>query len=328
MASWLGTSRPACRLLPAAWALALALLVAAAACGGGSHATAAVRPAAHTSGGPTAGAAGHPSAAPTAGPGPGASPPAAGAPGVAGSPAPVAAASTPPAPSGLGSTGSGVAWPIYSRGQHGYDVSYPQCPATEVPAGAAFSVIGVNGGRAFTTNPCLTTEWQGARLPRAMYLNSGYLAANATRVTADCQQLSQYQALSASGRTAYAIGCSESQDAFAAVRAAGGGSVLMVWIDVEAANSWEPSALDLNRIALQAEIDQLEAAGRLVGIYSTFSDWQTIFGTWTPDGIVADWVAGQSPDVACAAPGFTGHPVWLAQAATWPGSGFDSDWAC
>jgi hypothetical protein len=45
--------------------------------------------------------------------------------------------------------------------------------------------------------------------------------------------------------------------------------------------------------------------------------------------VAADWVAGQPPATSCAQAGFSHHPVWLAQeAATWPDSGYDSDWAC
>jgi len=64
--------------------------------------------------------------------------------------------------------------PIYPPHAHGYDVSYPQCPGTRAPQGASFSIVGVNGGKAFTVNPCLSTEWRVASGRRATYLNSGY----------------------------------------------------------------------------------------------------------------------------------------------------------
>src|SRR5262249_35796791 len=126
---------------------------------------------------------------------------------------------------------------------------------------------------------------------------------------------------------AYAIGCSEAVFAVKALVAAGGTRAVMIWLDVESSNSWDPSKLDLNRTAVQAEIDQLAAFGRLVGLYSTYAQWREIVGDWAPAGVVADWVAGRKPDQACGVPGFSGHPVWLAQELdTW--AGVDSDWTC
>src|SRR5205823_13853627 len=40
----------------------------------------------------------------------------------------------------------------------GFDISFPQCGEPE-PASPAFSVVGVNGGRAFTGNPCLARQY-------------------------------------------------------------------------------------------------------------------------------------------------------------------------
>jgi len=249
-------------------------------------------------------------------------------------PSPEPPAQSPPAPALVPVpaqppvTSSGWVGPIYAPHAHGYDVSYPQCSALAAPADAAFAVIGVNAGKAFTVNPCLAAEWRAGRGPRAVYFNSGYNPDNAGKATADCLARSQLQDPPDDHRTAYAIGCSEAIHSMAAMRAAGAEPAVMVWVDVESSNSWDAARVDLNRTALQAEVDQLAASGRLVGLYGTFAEWRGIVGAWTPAGVVADWVAGQPPDATCRAPGFSGHPVWLAQElAPWPG-GDDSDWAC
>ena len=66
-----------------------------------------------------------------------------------------------PALAGVTGT-SGVAEPTWLAEQSqvptGADVSYPQCGGA-LPFGQAFGVVGVNGGRASSRNPCL-----GARL--------------------------------------------------------------------------------------------------------------------------------------------------------------------
>lgn len=236
------------------------------------------------------------------------------------------AAPTAPPPHGPVVT-PGWLGPIYAPHLHGYDVSYPQCPPVPVPAAASFSIIGVNAGKSFTVNPCLAAEWRAARGTRAVYLNSGYDPDNAGRATPDCRSRSQYQDGGDDRRMAYSIGCSEAIYAVNALRAAGADRAVMVWLDVETSNSWDLANLDLNRVALQAEIDQLAAFGRLVGLYSTYVQWRGIVGDWSPAGIVADWVAGAGPDTACGPTGFSGHPVWVAQELpTW--AGYDSDWTC
>jgi hypothetical protein len=219
--------------------------------------------------------------------------------------------------------------PIYASHLHGYDISYPQCPGVPAPAGATFSVIGANAGKAFTVNPCLREEWLTARGVRALYFNTGYDPDNAGKVTADCGGRAQDQPGDAARRTAYAIGCSEAAFAVSTLAAVGASRTVMIWLDVEQSNSWDLANLELNRTALQAEVDQLAAMGRLVGLYGTSYQWHLLLGDWSPAGVVADWVAGQTPEAACGRPGFSGHPVWMAQELdTWGPAAVDSDWTC
>ena len=236
-----------------------------------------------------------------------------------------AGSSAPSAPAPPGHPAGSTFLPL----AHGYDASFPQCAAGSVPDGAAFSIIGVNRGKAFTANPCLGREWRAAAPRRPVYLNSGFSPKNSSKVTAGCRRLSKRLDAPAELRRAYAIGCSEAVYSRAVMRAAGVRESVMWWIDVERANSWDED-VRLNRSALQGEVDQLAAAGPLPGLYSTARDWGAVMGSWSPDGVVANWVAARTPQEACGSPGFSGAPVWLVQeAAAWPEpSGYDSDWAC
>lgn len=297
-----------CRSIVAALALA-AVLSGAAGCGSEQNVTAGAALS------PAAGSTAHsPSPSPSKRPAPTSTP--------RPTPAPTAPVPHPAVPPG---------WvgPFYPPQLHGYDVSYPQCPGVPAPAGAAFSIIGANDGRVFSANPCLREEWLTARGVRALYFNSGYDPNNAGKVTSGCSSRSQYQAGGPDRQTAYAIGCSAAVFAVNTLAAAGASRTVMIWLDVEQSNSWDLTNLDLNRTALQAEIDELAAYGRVVGLYGTSYQWHAIMGDWSPAGVVADWIAGQAPEAVCGTAGFSGHPVWVAQELdTWGSAGVDSDWTC
>jgi hypothetical protein len=228
----------------------------------------------------------------------------------------------------LASGTSPQAGSVYRSGWHGYDASYPQCKMGRKPSAADFSVIGVNGGRVFTTNRCLGLLWRTGVAPRALYLNSGYKPQNYGKTTSGCRDLSERLEAAAGLREAYALGCSAVVYSLRALKAARIGTPSMWWIDVELANTWDTRNPDLNRFDLQGQIDQLVHTGKPVGVYSAARDWTTITGNWVA-GVDANWVASRTT-VACAAPGFSGDPVWLVQeAAGWPQpSGYDSDRAC
>ena len=63
----------------------------------------------------------------------------------------------------------------------GNDISFPQCGKT-YPSGQAFAIVGVNGGKASTFNPCFSSEWGWAQTstgvvtsqaPAQLYVNTG-----------------------------------------------------------------------------------------------------------------------------------------------------------
>src|SRR5579859_2268146 len=121
----------------------------------------------------------------------------------------------------------------YPAGGRGYDLSYPSCGKGQ-PVGADFAVIGINGGRAFTRNPCLAQQWAAAAPRRSLYLNTGYRPDYAVFVTADCGRQSRYRRGSVEQRVAYAIGCSEADFSLAYLRrAVPGARSAALWLDVE-----------------------------------------------------------------------------------------------
>jgi len=212
----------------------------------------------------------------------------------------------------MGAVPAAAATDPYVSQTTGYDVSYPQCPGTTPPTGA-FGVVGVNHGRPFTVNTCVGTEYGAA--PRSplpsLYMNAAYSGAYRRNITSGCS-------VASGGNQAWAIGCSEAEYS---LQHAAGLSAAMWWLDVETANSWSSGNVSLNQSAIQGAVDRLNQTGLPVGVYSTASMWKTITGgTFTPNGLAADWVAAGS----CSTP-FTSSPVWLTQSTS---GGVDYDTAC
>jgi hypothetical protein len=172
----------------------------------------------------------------------------------------------------------------------GYDISYPQCGGAE-PRTPAFALVGVNGGRAFTGNPCLAREYVWALTasspvqPRAaFYINTGNPGPGAsprwphagTSTPKPCDG-------TWSTACAYDYGWQAAQDAYARARsvAGEGAAVAPWWLDVESANSW--ADVTTNSADLQGALDYLRSvpvAG--VGIYALAGDWEAIVGAASP----------------------------------------------
>jgi hypothetical protein len=168
----------------------------------------------------------------------------------------------------------------------GFDISYPQCDGPEPPA-PAFAVVGVNGGRAYTGNPCLARQYVWALTatspvqPRvAFYINTGNPGPDAsTRWPRAGTTTPQPCDGSWSVACAYDYGWLAAQDAYARARSVAGDGAALVpwWLDVEAANSW--ADVTTNSADLQGAIDYLRSvpvAG--VGIYALAGDWEDIVG--------------------------------------------------
>jgi hypothetical protein len=230
----------------------------------------------------------------------------------------------------------------------GYDISFPQCGGP-FPSEPAFAIVGVNGGRAFTENPCLGAEngpsqlaWAG--LDAHLYLNTGNPGPELSKApwptgqleprfcdpeepdSADCAYDYGWNAAAHSYATAVkayiSVGWAEPDAQRTPVRN-------WWWLDVELGNSWrdDPS---LNVASLQGAIDYLETmdvAG--IGIYSVGPMWEEITGGTDAFTAYPNWVAGSTTingaRRTCIGAGFSGGPVLLTQ---YLHDGFDANHRC
>jgi hypothetical protein len=220
----------------------------------------------------------------------------------------------------------------------GYDVSYPQCSGS-YPSNPLFGIVGVNGGLANKTNPCLNGELRWARdapgqkrpqqLPLSLYINTGNPGAHhvsdwpsggAAPLYGACNGLltNACSYIYGEQRAAHSYRLAAAPDPVAAKTAPW-------WLDVELAASWA-GTYQLNIAVLRGFIAGLRNAGATgpIGIYSTGAQWNEITGL-TPEttptafsGKLPDWVAGTEATLTqaretCARDGFTGVAPTLAQ---------------
>jgi hypothetical protein len=169
----------------------------------------------------------------------------------------------------------------------GFDISFPQCGGPE-PNAPAFAVVGVNGGRAFTGNPCLARQYVWATTavspvePRAaFYMNTGNPGPEASTHWPRAGTLTPQPCDGSwSAACAFDYGWLAAEDAYARARSvAGDGAALAPWwLDVEAANSWSDDTA-LNAADLQGAIAYLRSVNvGTIGIYALAADWETIVG--------------------------------------------------
>jgi hypothetical protein len=216
----------------------------------------------------------------------------------------------------------------------GADVSYPQCGAP-LPTGQAFGVVGVNGGTADSTDPCLATElaWAAGSTGGTvhddiqLYVNTGNPGTGAaswpqsgSNRYGDCDG-------SDSVPCAYQYGWDRARDD-ATVRGITDPEQYMWWLDVEIANSWDytEGGATRNAAVLEGMTEYFTSIGvREVGLYSTAHQWGEIVGTgmsatssliglpnWRPAG--SDLAAAQA--TCGVAPLTPGGVVELTQYAT------------
>ncbi len=232
----------------------------------------------------------------------------------------------------------------------GYDASFPQCPSS-VPAHPLFGIVGVNGGRANTANPCLRDEltWArgapGQRAPDqpalSLYINTGNPGGHPVSDFPRSGVAAPYGVCNGklTDACSYLYGQARARYSYHLVAAAAPGAARAApwWLDVELMATWA-GTYELNIAALRGFINGLRRAGATgpIGIYSTAAQWRDITGltaVTTPaafHGALRDWVAGttateRQAQANCQRGGFTGLAPTLAQYRVGP---FDADLRC
>ena len=209
-------------------------------------------------------------------------------------------------------------------GRYGYDISWPQCGRAALPPAHAFVVLGVTGGKAFTTNSCLAAEWSWAS--QAAGATGLYLNLNGADLGDVRESLFGPAGRCRTGDAAcksYNYGANTASSAASYAKSLGVGAP-MWWLDVETENAWNDHN-DVNALVVQGAIDELHRMHLQAGIYSTPYQWNRIAGSAQFN--VPVWAAG-SPDLSTSASycarGFSGGPVWMVQTLL----DYDVDYLC
>jgi hypothetical protein len=221
----------------------------------------------------------------------------------------------------------------------GYDISYPQC-GKAYPTNVAFAIVGVNGGRVFSANPCLADQLRwGGDAAAEVYINTGNpgpalssfwpVGQTSPRV---CEAANPDTA-----NCAYDYGWNAAKDSYETLESAytqrrigADPNATTWWLDVETSNSWRADT-SLNVAALQGEVDYLVSRGvTKLGFYSTTAQWGEITGGTKVFASSPSWGAGAPNESAAkrhctTTAGFTGGRLALVQ---YPYSGFDANVRC
>ena len=210
----------------------------------------------------------------------------------------------------------------YAHAATGYDISWPQCGGAYPPS-SPVAVVGVNGGSAFTVNPCFGSEaaWGGPGLTVYLNLNSPQ--------GSDSSQWGQGPAgncaLGDLACASYNFGYNTTKDSVTVSRFAGHNPGTW-WLDVETGNYWtsDPAANDQ---VIAGAIAAVRDVGGNAAIYSTAYQWNQIAGGYVPS--VPVWYptgqATSTPGSWCSGSSFAGGPVYLVQSAAGP---YDGDYSC
>jgi len=201
----------------------------------------------------------------------------------------------------------------------GLDVSWPQCGKQLPRTPQAFAVVGVDNGKAFTSNPCFAEQYrwagstgtlpglyftlrspQGPTASRGLEGPAGACAGAETRCVAR-----NYGYHAAREARAYAV------------QQAAPPPATMWWLDIETMSHWSTDQA-ANAEVVRGAIEYLKEQGVLFGVYSTRTQWNQITGGMAlPEGLPL-WIAGahdyaDAPTMCTPRYAFGGGQLWLVQ---------------
>jgi len=230
----------------------------------------------------------------------------------------------------------------------GYDVSYPQCPATSLPSPISFGIVGVNDGIVYSPNPCVAAEYTWAAKAAAasstsephvsFYANTADPGPSSTywpsKMASPDDCATSFASNPNSPACNYDYGWYAAQNSYdnAANTAIGSAAASSTWwLDIESANSWNEGYTG-NSDDIQGALDfftQTVTAGVKVGIYTNSSSWSSITGGSTAFRKYPAWLPGartlRQAESNCTAAAPTAGPVALTQYSS---SGLDADYDC
>lgn len=208
--------------------------------------------------------------------------------------------------------------PVSPSGDMGHDVSHPQCGAALPTDDGSFGIVGINRGRPFTTNPCISAQYhwaKGTPFGAGVYLNTSNPAPGGAGYWP--RSGSQDPVLCIDARSRTDAGCTYDYGWHAAAHAL---STAMAvdrhimrhtwWLDVEIENRWSGNGTS-NTAMVQGMNDYLRSHGVAeVGLYSTGYQWRKITGGYTTAS-AASYRAAWKPQFT---PMYSldNAPLWLA----------------
>jgi hypothetical protein len=183
----------------------------------------------------------------------------------------------------------------------GIDISYPQC-GKPIPQTQAFGIVGVNGGLATTTNPCLKDQlvWASKSVGGTpqdtvqLYVNTanpGGLNTLSWPTTNTAENpygnCNGSDSLACAWQYGWNRASEDVSNRFLPAATQAGINIspanYMWWLDVETINTWKAPTSSFNTqsnaAVLEGMVAHFQSVGGRVGLYSTAYQWGQIVGS-------------------------------------------------